>query len=272
MRHEELGEGRRQHGDNAFAHNGRRLRHGGHHARDGAVGVVVHVVKARHVHALDLRQRTEQRLTRLAAHGLHGARNVQDHLFAFPDGESVDEFGHRFGVVGGMAARDHQRVTLVALFGAQGHPRQVQHVEHVGIKLLVGDADRQDVEILHGVLAFQPVKRQPLAAHHRFHIHPGRKDAVGENVRLVVEQPVEDHPAQIGHRQIVDIGKGHHHTQRDGVPVFAHAVVFPAHVARGLLHGKEHALQCPFDLLRCGKPCLQHCPGNLSGTLALVTA
>jgi len=97
-------------------------------AGDGAIAVIAHVVEARHVHALDLGQRAQLGVSRRAAHLLNSPRDVDDRFFALADHECVDKAGHRLRVVAGVAARDHERITLVALGGANRHPGQIEHI------------------------------------------------------------------------------------------------------------------------------------------------
>jgi hypothetical protein len=45
-------------------------------------------------------------------------------------------------------------------------------------------------------------------AHEGFHVGPGAEDALGEQVAVFVDDVVEDHQPQVGHADVVDVGKG----------------------------------------------------------------
>ena len=73
--------------------------------------------------------------------GPNGFDDFQDDFFPFSDDESVDEVRHWLGVVGAMAARDHDRIQLSALRGQHRNSSQVQHIEGVRVQGLVRQRD-----------------------------------------------------------------------------------------------------------------------------------
>ena len=91
---------------------------------------------------------------------------------------------------------------------AQRDARQVEHGEDVGVELLVGQAEAEDVEVAERVARFQPVERDAVAAHDGFEVRPGAVDALGQQVGAAVDQVVEDHQAQVAAAQLVDVGEG----------------------------------------------------------------
>ena len=171
--------------------------------------------------------------------------DLEDHFFAFADDHGVEECAHRLGVEAARAAGYHQRVGGVAVGGAQGNLRQVEHGEDVGIELLVGEREGEDVEAADRVAGLQPEEGDALAAHHRLEVTPRAVDALGQQVVPFVEQVVEDHQPQVGPTQFIDIGEGEGDLAADGgvVPLFGDAVEFAAGVAGGLGHFVQDAVQ-----------------------------
>src|SRR5690606_24447028 len=142
-----------------------------------------------------------------------------------------DEGRYWFRVVAGMAAGDDQRVAGVTIFAAHGHPGQVQHVQHVGVELLVGQADAQHVEVANGVFGLQRGEGYAPLAHHLFHVGPRREDALGQQVAVRVDDVVERHQPQVGHADVVDVGEGQGNAEIDLVPILDYLVILAPSVA-----------------------------------------
>ncbi len=178
---------------------------------------------------------------------LVAAHNLQDHFLPFADHESVDEGRHRFRIVGGVAAGDDQRLFFRSFRAMQWNSGQIEQVEGIGIKRLVGQRDSQNIEFGNRVLALECVQRKVSLAHGRFHVGPGQVSAFGEYVRLLVEDVIENGQAQVGHAQIVDIRKGQGHACGDYGPLFHDLIQLTAGVAAGLLHRGQNVPQTVFN-------------------------
>ncbi len=258
VRHDEIGRGRRQRGDDALGHHRRRHagKFGPHRGGDQrAVGVIGGFVERRNVHARDgchaaqqilARDRGRVGLARLFPGQLR-AQDLQDDLFALADQKRVYERPHRLRVGARAAARQDQRIVRAAIGRAQGDAGQVEAVERVGEELLVGQAKADDIEITQGMARLQAEERHRFLAHERFHVHPGRVRAFGQHVRLAVDDVVEQHQAQVGHAEFVGVRKGQGQAHGDRVPVFGHAVVLAPGVARRLLHRPEDTIEARAD-------------------------
>ena len=181
--------------------------------------------------------------------------DFEDHLFAFADDHGVEECAHRLRVEAARAAGYHQRVGGVAVSGAQGNARQVEHGQDVGIELLVGEREGENVEIADSLAGLQPEEGDAIAAHHRLEVTPRAVDALGQQVVPLVDQVVEDHQPQVGPAQFINIGEGEGDLAADGgiVPLFGDAVEFAAGVAGWLHHFVQDAVQGARNLLRRGK-------------------
>jgi len=204
--------------------------------------VIGHAVETWHVEAFQPGQSHELRVARLSFRFQQHPPDLDDDLLALADDEAVDEIGHRLRVVAGVPSGDHQRIRRIALAGQQRHPRQVEQRQHIGVKLLIRQADGEQVKIADGVLGLQAVERNPFLAHQRFHVRPGGKDALRQHIRLAVDGVVEQHHPQVGHAQIVDIREGHSHPEGDPRPVLGDAVVLAADIAARAIHLQQDAV------------------------------
>ena len=133
----------------------------------------------------------------------------------------------------------------VAVFGAQGKAGEVEHGEDVGVELLVGEREGEDVEPADRVAGFEAEEGDGVALHHLLEVAPGAVDALGEQVVALVDEVVEDHEAEVGATELVDIGEGEGDLAADGriVPVLGDAVELAAGVAGGLGHFVEDAVK-----------------------------
>ena len=222
---------------------------------DGAVGGVAGHVERGHVYAGDLGEHCpESRAGLFWPVGAGGeflfpafmhVDDLEDHFFAFADDHGVEKGAHGLGVVASGAAGDDEGVGGVAVGGAQGQAGQVEHGEDVGIELLVGEREGEDVETGDRVAGLQAEEGDAVAAHHRFEVAPGAIDTLGEQVFALVDEVVEDHEAEVGAAELVDIGEGEGDLAADGrvVPVLGDAVELAAGVAGGLGHFVQDAVE-----------------------------
>ena len=245
---DEVGDRRRHDGHDPLHHGGGGV---GVHGADGgdcAVGGVAGRVERGHIDAWDLGEHGPE-LAAVLRWQLRAAfafifpllvyiDDLEDHLFAFADDHCVEKGAHRLRVVAAGAAGDYKRVGAVAVGGAQGKLRQVEHGEDVGIELLVGEREGEDVEPADRMARLQTEEGDAVAAHDLFEVTPRAVDAFGHEVVSLVDQVVQDHEPEVGAAELVDVGKGEGHLAADGgvVPVFGDAVELAAGVAGGLGH------------------------------------
>ena len=76
----------------------------------------------------------------------------------------------------------------------------------------------------------------------------GAIGALGQHIRALVEQLVQDRQPQVGHAQVVEIGEDQGDVGVDAVPVFDHLVELAAGIAAGFLHGGEDAFEARIDI------------------------
>ncbi len=106
---------------------------GGLNSSDRAVGVVVHIVEARHVHTGDARQRPQLNLPRVPARLLIDLHHLDDSLLPIADDERIYKPGDRLRVEGRVATGDDERIPLVPLAGPQRETSQVEHLKEIGV-------------------------------------------------------------------------------------------------------------------------------------------
>ena len=263
--HDEFGNRRRHDGHHPLHYGGGGVGVGRADLGDGTVGGVAGLVERGDVYAGNACEHSPElaaglrRLLRVTVELLFPflmhVDDFEDHLFAFADDHGIEECAHRFRVEAARAAGYHQRVGGVAIGGAQGNLRQVEHGEDIGIELLIGEREGKDVELGGRVACFEPEKGDSIAAHYGLEVAPRTVDALGQEVVPFVDQVVEDHQPQVGPAQFINIGEGEGDLAADGggVPVFGDAVEFAAGVAGWLHHFVQDAVQGARNLLRRGK-------------------
>ena len=252
---DEVGHRGRHDGDDAFHHGFGGVGVGWADGSDGAVGGVAGLVERGYVYAGNLGEHGPEFTAGLFRQVYAGDEflfpllvhidDLEDHFFAFADDHGVEEGAHGLRVVAAGAAGDDERVGGVAVFGAQGKAGQVEHGEDVGVELLVGEREGEDVEPVDRVAGFQTEEGDAVAAHHRLEVAPGAVDTLGEQVVVSVDEVVEDHEAEVGATELVDIGEGEGDLAADGgvFPVLWDAVELAAGVAGGLGHFVEDAVK-----------------------------
>ena len=128
---------------------------------------------------------------------LHHIDDLADHFLPFPHHECVNESVHRFGVETGVSARDDKRVRFAAIRRTQRDARQVKQVEGIGVEGFVGQRETDDVKSRQRMFGLQRVERKVSRPHELFHIHPGSIGTLGQGVRALVDQVVQDLHAEI---------------------------------------------------------------------------
>ena len=131
----------------------------------------------------------------------------ENDFFSLPDHHGVEERAHGFGVVTGRAAGDHQWVGSAAVAGAQGNAGQVEHGKHVGVELLVGQGEAENVKGCQRVACLQPKERDAIAPQVMLEIRPGTKDALSQEFGPLIDQRIEHLQPQIAASQFVNIWK-----------------------------------------------------------------
>ena len=212
---------------------------------DGAVAVVGHVVEGGDVDPLDLGGGPEEAglVPPLRLGPAAEVHDLRQKVLPLPDEGHINKIRHRLGVVhGGAPGNDQGRQTRPVL-PPEGDSRQVQHIQNGGIGHLVAHGKANDVKVPDGVSGLQGVEGDAGGAHLLLHVPPGGEGPLAPDPGHVVQNPVQDAVAQVGHADLICIGKAEGKTEVHLPRVLPHLVVFSPHVPGRLLDPGQDALQ-----------------------------
>ena len=179
---------------NPFMDNGRRavLRS---KTFDGAVVIVIDLVKRRHIHSLYIGTAAQEfaLADALGAALSEKLDDLQIDLFAFSDEEQIDKIGDRLGVAGTGTSRDDnifQRVSSRSR--SERDAAKLQHIQHIGIAQLILQSKAYKIKFGQRVAAFKRVQRNVVLYHQLLHIDPRRENALAPYIRNAVKQAVQN--------------------------------------------------------------------------------
>ena len=179
------------------------------HERGAVVGDVVH---RRHVHTRDPRPARAARPHATVAAAPadlprpHDLGDLGDDLLAVTEHDEVEEVGERLGVVRAVAAGADERVFGPAVGGPDGHPGQVDAVEHVRVDELGRQVEREQVEVGRRRDGCRPRTAGTLAgAQLCFEVDPGGVGPLRHRIGALVQDLVEDLQALVGQADLVGV-------------------------------------------------------------------
>ena len=208
---------------------------------EGAVGVILVVIEAGHIHAAQ-RSQPFQPLRAGNAFLFAGVQHVgdlDDGVLAVADQKRVDEQMKGLRVKRAGAARQHDGVILPALGREHRHAAQVHHLQHVGIAHLVLEGKADDVKAGKRRMAFQRAQRNFAFSKFTKHVHPRHAYPLAHGIGQFVENAVEDFHAQVAHGHLVGIGKA----EGKGDFRLGNGLYLGVHLAAGVARGLLHAIQ-----------------------------
>ena len=233
IRHDRLGQNRRQPLHEALHDRDRRRLVGRRDLRRCPVCRVAPPVEARHVHALDPRQ-TLQSFEAARAAGLGRPQqlvDLQHHILGLAEHERVDERSQRLRNQRPRTARKDDRIALSAHLRANRNPRQVQHLEHVRVGQLVRQREAQRVKLAQRTPILQAEQRRAAPPQRVRHVRPRRVAALRQRPRRVIEQVVENRQPAVGLPDVVEVRINQRPAGLRVVPVPLNHVPLAAHVA-----------------------------------------
>ena len=196
------------------------------------------VVQTRNIQSLNLTRLAQEFL--LAPVLLLGAAvqigEVNHHLLAVTDLEHIDKVRERLRIVGARTAADDDVLQSGAVLGIDRHAAEIQHVQNVGERQLILQGKADHVKLAQCIAALQSVERNAGVPHLVLHIQPRRKHALTPDIRLVVEQSVENPAAQMRHTDLIGVGEAQGKAEKDLVLLLDHRTPFAADIAGRLLH------------------------------------
>ena len=177
---------------------------------------------------------------------------VEHRLLAVADDGGVDEVGDRLGVERRVTTRDDDRVVDVAVDRVQWDAGEVERRQHVRVAQLGREAEAEEVEVAHRAVPVDGELREARLPQLRLHVGPHGVRPLGEGVRPLVEDLVEDHDALVGHADLVRVGV-HQRPARGqllavgavaaDVPVLDRGVELAADVLDGLVDPLQQGLE-----------------------------
>src|SRR4030042_6274829 len=141
--------------------------------------MIINTIKAGNINAGDPRPLSQESLFPSGIFPLpftEHAQKLQPRLLTFANYKQIDEIRHRLRVEGTAPAGYHQRPRVASLGSKDRYPREVKHIEHIGISKLISQREPQNIEILDRAPGLQAEQRQARTAHLGFHVHPGRSE------------------------------------------------------------------------------------------------
>ncbi len=214
---------------------------------DTPVRPVVHVVEGRHIGQPAPGQLHEQLLAPAGARsGLDGADDVgdlQDRLLAVAEDDRVDEGRDRLGVECGVPARDDDRMFLAPVGGMQRDAREIQGGQQVGVTELGGKAHPQQVEVTDRAVGVHGELGDAVLAQQILQVRPDRVGALGQDVRLLVENFVEDLDALVGKADLVGVGVHQAPANYRVLPRLDLGISFAAEIAHGFADPRQQRFQ-----------------------------
>src|SRR3954467_914388 len=104
----------------------------------------------------------------------------------------------------------------IAVSGAQRKATKVEHREHIGIELLIRQAEADDVEVTERVARLQAIEWNAIAAQVEFKVRPGAEYAFREQVGAAVDAVVEHLQTEIAAAKLINVGKCQRYLGMDG--------------------------------------------------------
>ena len=133
--------------------------------------------------------------------------DLEDRLLPVADQEGIEEGSDGRRVQRADPAAEDQGILLPPLGGGQRNPGQVEHGEQVRVGQFVAEGKPQEVELGGGTPRFQGGQRESPPPEMFLHVPPGREDPLAERPRAVVQDLMQEEDPEVGHPDLVHVGK-----------------------------------------------------------------
>ena len=163
-------------------------------------------------------------------------QNVGQAFFAIAQHHDVNKGRQRLRAEQRSAACNDKgagRKILRPVSRAQGNASQIKHVEDVGITKLMRDGKTQAMGLPQWGVGFQRGQGRIVGAQDIACFAFWSHDPLSPPVGAAVDDIVQNFLPQIGHADVIGIGKGQSHTQTHVLRVFSADVVFNAGITAG---------------------------------------
>ena len=168
--------------------------------------------------------------------------NLYRDFLSFSQREKVYKLCQRLRIKGADAPRKDHVFQILPVFCPERNPRQVQHIQHIGIGHFIADGKGNHVKILHRVLTFQRPQRQILLPHYFLHIRPRCKYPFAPDAFHLVHHTIENPHSHIGHADLIGIREAKGNPHPDILQVLLHLAPFSAGIPGRLLNRQENSL------------------------------
>jgi len=173
----------------------------------------------------------------------HHGGDLRDHLLALADDEGIEKGSHGKRVERAGSPGNHDGIPVAPVPRAQGDSPEVEHGQDVRVGQLVLQREPDKVESRERRARLEGREPQPAGAQPGLHVRPWGVDALGTDVRVGVQDGVEDLEPQVGHPHLVGVGKGQGDAQAASGAVPARRVGLAADVAARFLDESQEGLE-----------------------------
>ena len=113
---------------------------------------------------------------------------------------------------------------------------QIQNLKYICIAHLISKSNSQKIKILNRFLRFQCKEWNIFLTHDLIQIQPRGKHTLRPDILAFVEHIIEDHHAEVGHTDFIDIREAHGKSDIYVVLIFHYRVNFTTNIAGGLVN------------------------------------
>ena len=160
--------------------------------------------------------------------------------FSLTDIKQIEKLCQRLRIIGAGTSANHNGIVLVSVRCVERNPTQIQYLKNIGVAHFVLNGNSKKIKILYGILRFQRKQADTFFAHQPIQICPRRKYPFTVNVLPLVEHGIEDLHAQMGHTDLIHVGKAHGKTNIHRIRIFQDRIHLIADIAGGLLDRKQY--------------------------------
>ena len=213
--------------------------------RDGTVVMVTDVIQRGDIDAGNIRRHTQELGAGFMLALAHAVQlnDLEVDLFAVAEEENIDKVGDRLGVAGAGTARDDNMLQAVPILAENGDPAERKHIQNIGIAELILKRKADEIKMCKRIAGLERVKRDIVRAHDLLHVDPRGEHTLAPDIRTLVKQAVQDFDAQMGHADLIKVGKTKGKADIDVTLVLDNGAQLAADITAGLLHRQQILFQ-----------------------------
>ena len=217
--------------------------------RDQRGALVADVVHRRHVHPWDRGERVQHGLAgsvTAAPADLprpHDLGDLGHDFFTVTEHHEIQEVGDRLRVVRAVPARADERVFGSSIGGPDGHPGEIDAVEHVRVDELGRQVERDQIEVGRRTMGVDGEQGDVAGAQLCFEVDPRRIGPFRHRIGALVQDLVEDLQALVGQADLVGVRVNEQPGDFAGAVLGTDRTVLEADVASGFLDLGQQGFQ-----------------------------